>query len=143
MGRFHGPCEYFFCELPMSSLLFYAFKTIRCPFSLNLHCNVYASPLQHFKFFWWFLSFDLQKFNNEEWVDMPTCNLTETTHNILLQQLGNHDICLYTMAFNNYVWALKQSTLYRQYSWRGPSGHGLDRNEFLLGGPKDLVILLN
>jgi len=37
MGRFHGPCEYFFYELPMISLLFFAFKTVRCPCSLNFH----------------------------------------------------------------------------------------------------------
>jgi hypothetical protein len=37
MGRFHGPCEYFFCELPMFFLLFCAFKIIKCPFSLNFH----------------------------------------------------------------------------------------------------------
>jgi hypothetical protein len=46
--------------------------------------------------------------------------------------LGNRDTCLYTITFDDYVWAFKQSTLYRQYLWGGPSGHGPNRNEFLL-----------
>jgi hypothetical protein len=29
-----------------------------------------------------FFSFDLQKFNDEEWAYMTTCNLSETMHNI-------------------------------------------------------------
>jgi hypothetical protein len=36
------------------------------------------------------------------------------------------------MTLDDYVWAFKQSTLYIQYLWGGPSSHGLDRNEFLL-----------
>jgi hypothetical protein len=37
------------------------------------------------------------------------------------------------MTFDNYVQAFKQSTLYRQYLQGGLAGHGLDRNELLLG----------
>jgi hypothetical protein len=37
MGRFHGPCEYFLCEIPMISFPFYAFRTVRCPFSFKFH----------------------------------------------------------------------------------------------------------
>jgi len=40
------------------------------------------SMLWHFRFCWCFLSFDLQKFNDEEWVEMPICNLTKIVHNI-------------------------------------------------------------
>jgi hypothetical protein len=36
-GRFHGPCEYFFCEFPMTSLFFCPFKIVRCQFSLKFH----------------------------------------------------------------------------------------------------------
>jgi hypothetical protein len=45
----------------------------------------------------------LLSFNNEEWVDVPTCILTKTMHNIWLQQLGNHNICLYIATSNNYI----------------------------------------
>jgi hypothetical protein len=37
MGRFHGPCEYFFCKLPMTPF-FHAFKT-RVPFALEFHLH--------------------------------------------------------------------------------------------------------
>jgi hypothetical protein len=43
---------------------------IQVPFAiyLLLCCNISD-------FSWWFLSFDMHKFNDEEWVNMPTCNL--------------------------------------------------------------------
>ncbi len=63
---------------------------------------------------------------------MPTCNLAEIVHNIWLQQLGNCGTCFYTTMFDDYIWAFKQSTLYRQYLRGGLAGHGLDRNELLL-----------
>jgi hypothetical protein len=62
---------------------------------------------------------------------MPTCNLAEIVHNILLQQLGKHDTCLYIATFDDYIRAFKQSTLYKQYLQGSPSSHGLDRNELL------------
>jgi len=62
---------------------------------------------------------------------MPTCNLAKIVHNILLQQLGKHDTCLYIATFDNYIRAFKQSTLYKQYLQGSPSSHGLDRNELL------------
>jgi hypothetical protein len=83
----------------------------------------------HFKFCWSFLSFLLQKFNDEEWVNMPTCNMAKTVHNIWLQQLGKCSTYLYIATPNNYTHVFKQSTLYKQYLQGGPSGHGLDRNE--------------
>jgi hypothetical protein len=38
MWRFHGPCEYFFCELPMTPSHFYAFK-IGFSFALKFHLH--------------------------------------------------------------------------------------------------------
>jgi hypothetical protein len=62
---------------------------------------------------------------------MPTCNFAKIVHNILLQQLGKHDTCLYIATFDDYIRAFKQSTLYKQYLQGSPSSHGLDRNELL------------
>jgi hypothetical protein len=39
---------------------------------------------------------------------------------------------LFITTFDDYVWAFKQSTLYRQYLQGGPFGHGLNKNELLL-----------
>jgi hypothetical protein len=55
----------------------------------------------------------MQKFNDEQWADMPTCSLAETMHNIWLQQLGNCDTCLYITKSNDYIQAFKHSTLYK------------------------------
>jgi hypothetical protein len=75
-------------------------------------------------------SFDLQKFNNEEWANMPTCNVTKIVHNIWLYQLKKHGICLYTTMLNNYVHVFKLFRLYKQYFQSNPPSHGPYRNEF-------------
>jgi hypothetical protein len=62
---------------------------------------------------------------------MLTCNVAKIVHNILLQQSGKHDTCLYIVMFDYYICAFKQSTFYRQYLQGGPSNHGSDRNELL------------
>ncbi len=99
----------------------------KLPFVIYLlfHCNISKKKKC-------FFSFDLQKFNDEEWANMPSYNLVKIMHNIRLQQLGNRDTCLYTLTVNDYVWAFKQPTLYGKYLWGGPIGHELDRNELLL-----------
>jgi hypothetical protein len=43
--------------------------------------------------------------------------------------------------FNDYIRVFKQSTLYKQYLQGGPSGHGHDRNEFLLKRAQWLIDL--
>jgi hypothetical protein len=56
----------------------------------HLHSGSICTPLPsmlpfllwHFRFWWPFLSFLLQKFSDEEWADMPSCNLAKTIHNI-------------------------------------------------------------
>jgi hypothetical protein len=56
---------------------------------------------------WFSFLSHLQKFNDVDWVDMPTCNLVETMHNIWLQQLGKHGTCLFIATSDDYVWAFK------------------------------------
>jgi hypothetical protein len=57
-----------------------------------------------------FFSFDLQKFNDEEWAYMT----------------------IYTTISDGYVQAFKQFTLYIQYLQGGIASHGPDKNELLL-----------
>jgi hypothetical protein len=40
-------------------------------------------------------------------VDIPTCNLFETIHNIWLQQFGNMGTCLFATTSNDYVQAFR------------------------------------
>jgi hypothetical protein len=56
---------------------------------------------------------------------MPTCNLLETMRNILLQQLGKSGACMYTMTFDEYVRAFKQSTSYYLLTKVACQGKGL------------------
>ncbi len=93
--------------------------------------SVLPFVLWHFRFCWFLLSFLLQKFNDEEWVDMPTCNLLKMCI-IYLQQLRKCGIYLYIMTSDDYICAFQQSTLYKQYLQGGPYGHGPDRNKLLL-----------
>ncbi len=99
-------------------------------------------------FMLYFIFFNLQKFHDEEWADMLTCNLAEIMHNIWLEQSRKRYTCLYTMMSNDYVHAFKQSTLYRQYLQGGPLGHNLDRNELFfrkackLNDPIRLVVVV-
>jgi hypothetical protein len=63
---------------------------------------------------------------------MPTSNLVEIVHNIMLQELRKCSTFLYIMTCDDYVRAFKQSTLYQHYLQEGPFRHGPYRNEFLL-----------
>jgi hypothetical protein len=63
---------------------------------------------------------------------MPTSNLVEIVHNIMLKELRKCSTSLYIMICDDYVRAFKQSTLYQHYLQGGPFRHGLDRNESLL-----------
>jgi len=56
-GRFHGPCEYFFCELPMTSLFFCPFKIVRCQFSLKFHLQSISLSIVTFQIFLMFFFF--------------------------------------------------------------------------------------
>jgi hypothetical protein len=107
-------CENFFCEL-MTPPLFYAFKILGS-FTLKFHLHFISIFIMTFQILLMFPFFDLQKFNDEEWADMPIYNLVEIVHNIWLQQSGsNSGTCLYIAMFNNYIHAFKPFTLYRQY----------------------------
>jgi len=68
----------------------------------------------------------------DEEVDMLTCNLFETVHNIWLQQFGHRGTYLFTATFNDYVQTFKQSSLYYTFLEGGASGIGLDKNELRL-----------
>ncbi len=76
---------------------------------------------------------------------MPTCNFEKNVHNLWLQQLGKRSIHLYNVTSYDYIYAFKQSTLYKQYLQGGQPSHGLDRNELLLRRAQrsnDLVTLV-
>jgi hypothetical protein len=49
----------------------------------------------------------LYKFSLDKEVDIPTCNLFETIHNIWLQQFGNMGTCLFATTSNDYVQAFR------------------------------------
>jgi len=65
-------------------------------------------------------------------MDMPTCNPLKTLHNIWFQQSGKMGTCLYIVTFNDYIQALKQTTLYYHSKKGGPSSYGHDKSEFFL-----------
>jgi hypothetical protein len=47
MGRSHGPCEYFFCKVPMTPFHFYAFK-IGVSFALKFHLHFTSISIMTF-----------------------------------------------------------------------------------------------
>jgi hypothetical protein len=63
---------------------------------------------------------------------MPMCNLSETMHNVWLQQFRKRKACLYVVTLDDYVQAFKQSTLYYHFMQGGRLGQGLDKSELLL-----------
>ncbi len=73
---------------------------------------------------------------------MSTSNLSETFHNIWLQQFGNKGICFFVATSNGYVRTLGQSSLYHAFLQGGVFGIGPKKNEFHLrksNQSKDLV----
>jgi hypothetical protein len=82
----------------------------------------------------WFVFFwkCLQKFNSEELVDMSTCNLFQTVHNIWLQKFGKNVKCLFVVTFDDYVRAFIQNASYRVYLNGGRCKEGLARDELRL-----------
>jgi hypothetical protein len=81
MGMVHGPCEYFLFQLFFIFSFLFAFN-IGIPFALKFHLHFCSNFVVTFLFYLLFLSFDLQKFNDKEWLDVATCNLVETMHNL-------------------------------------------------------------
>jgi hypothetical protein len=75
----------------------------------------------------------LQKFNVEELVNMPTCNLSKITiHNIWLHQSRKTGGCLYLVIFDDYVHAFKQNALYKVYLNGGRCKKGPNKVELQL-----------
>jgi hypothetical protein len=62
----------------------------------------------------------------EEKVDMLTCNLSETIHNIWMQQSGNGGICLFNATFDNYVRTFRWSSMYHAFLQGGAFGTNPD-----------------
>jgi hypothetical protein len=61
----------------------------------------------------------LQKISLKELVNMPTCNLSETMHNVWFQHSGKRGAYLYVVTSDDYVQAFKQSILYFHFKQGG------------------------
>jgi hypothetical protein len=68
--------------------------------------------------------------------DMPSCNLSETTHNKWLQQSGNHSNDLFAATCDNKIGAVMQMTNYRAYLKGKASGTGPSKQELKLRAAK-------
>jgi hypothetical protein len=63
---------------------------------------------------------------------MSTSNLSETFHNIWLQQSGNKRTCFFGATFDNYVQTLRQFSLYYAFLQGGVHGTSPEKNELHL-----------
>jgi hypothetical protein len=68
----------------------------------------------------------------EEMADMPSCNLSETTHNKWLQQSGNRGNDFFAATCDDKIRAVIQMTNYRAYLKGQASGTGLSKQELKL-----------
>jgi hypothetical protein len=90
------------------------------------------------------ISLLFQGLSLEEMADMPSCNLTETTHNKWLQQSGNHGNDLFAATCDDKIRAVMQMTNYRAYLKGKASGAGPSKQELKLrvarrsGDPKKI-----
>jgi len=64
--------------------------------------------------------------------NMLTYNLSETIHNIWLQQFEKRGSYLDTATFDGYMWSFNHNALYKKYLKGGTSRQGLNRNELHL-----------
>ncbi len=74
----------------------------------------------------------LQKFSLEEEVNMLTCKLFETYHNIWLQQFGNMGTCFFVATSNDQVQTFMQSSFYYAFLQGGTFGISPNKNELCL-----------
>jgi hypothetical protein len=80
----------------------------------------------------------------EEMADMPSCNLSETTHNKWLQQSSNRGNDLFAATCDDKIRAVMQMTNYRAYLKNKASGTGPSKQELKLmtarrsGDPKKI-----
>jgi hypothetical protein len=75
---------------------FFVFYLVLISFLRHQYCG-------DFYFSWFSFLSNLQKFNDIEWVDMPTCNLAKFVLNIWLEQPRKHGTCLFRATSNDYV----------------------------------------
>jgi hypothetical protein len=68
--------------------------------------------------------------------DMPSCNLSETTHNKWLQQSGNHGNDLFATTYDDKIRAVMQMTNYRAYLKGKASRTGPSKKELKLRAAK-------
>jgi hypothetical protein len=64
--------------------------------------------------------------------NMRTYNLSETIHNIWLQQFEKRVWYLNIVNFDSYVQSFKHNALYKEYLKSGTSQQGLNRNQLIL-----------
>jgi hypothetical protein len=69
----------------------------------------------------------LQFLSLEEEAAVPTCNLSETMHNMWMQASGNNMVDLYNATLDDYCRAAMQSTAYHNFLKGRGSGFGPDR----------------
>ena len=74
----------------------------------------------------------MQNLTDEEKDEMPSCNLSETVHNIWLQMSGNRGISLYTATVDDYVRGFMQCTNYSAYLRGENPGKGPSKAELRL-----------
>jgi hypothetical protein len=90
------------------------------------------------------ISLLFQGLSLEEMADMPSCNLSETTHNKWLQQSGNHGNNLFAATCDDKIRAVMQMTNYRAYLKGKASGTCPSKQELKLraarcsGDPKKI-----
>jgi hypothetical protein len=90
------------------------------------------------------ISLLFQGLSLEEMVDMPSYNLSETTHNKWLQQSGNRGIDLFAATCDNKIQAVMQMINYRAYLKGKASRTGPSKQELKLraarhsGDPKKI-----
>jgi hypothetical protein len=103
----------------------------------------------HIRLYNWTLNSNLisllfQGLSLEEMVDMPSCNLSETTHNKWLQQSGNRGNDLFAATCDDKIRPVMQMTNYRAYLKGKASGTGPSKQELKLraarrsGNPKKI-----
>src|SRR5579875_60245 len=70
--------------------------------------------------------------SEEEFAEMPSCNLAESVHNKWLQASGNKGGDLYMATIDDYIRAFLQVVAYYQFLRGGSGGNGPSKDELKL-----------
>jgi hypothetical protein len=71
----------------------------------------------------------MYQISSKEEVNISTCNLSTTIHNIWLQQSRKRGACLYVATPNDYICSFRQLTLYYSFLHGGRLRTNLYRDE--------------